>query len=192
MNKGISMIETMRDFIEKIDALGIEYMVTGSYAMSAYGEIRMTRDIDVVVQLSERQAGQFFERFKDEYYISEESIRSAISRTGMFNLVSLAHGGKVDCILQKDTEFARISFGRRYRETVSGIEFWTTTREDLIISKLDWAKDSHSEMQIRDIANLTASEYDSAYVRDWIKPLGLDEIWAAVEQWKIQRDQQGK
>jgi hypothetical protein len=33
--KGISMIETKRDFIDKIEGLGIEYMVTGSYAMSA-------------------------------------------------------------------------------------------------------------------------------------------------------------
>jgi len=184
------MIETMRDFVGKVDALGIEYMVTGSYAMSAFGEIRMTRDIDVVVQLSDREASQFFDLFKGDYYISEESIRNAISRRGMFNLVSLAHGGKVDCILKKDTEFARTSFARRYKETVSEIEFWTTTKEDLIISKMNWAKDTHSEMQIRDIANLTASEYDSAYVGDWIKRLGLDEIWATVEEWKTQHDQQ--
>lgn len=191
MNKGISMIETMRDFVGKVSALGIEYMVTGSYAMSAYGEIRMTRDIDVVVQLSEREASRFFDRFKGDYYISEESLRNAISRRGMFNLVSLAHGGKVDCIVQRDTEFARTSFARRYKETVAGIEFWTTTKEDLIISKLNWAKDSHSEMQIRDIANLIASEYDSAYVGDWTNRLGLGEIWAAVGAWKIQHDQQG-
>jgi hypothetical protein len=104
----------------------------------------------------------------------------------MFNVISHAHGGKIDCIIQKDTEFARISFARRYKETVSGIEFWSTTREDLIVAKLNWAKDSHSEMQIRDIANLTASEYDSAYVDGWIARLGLDGIWAEVGHWKTQ------
>jgi len=30
MKKGVSMIETLRDFIAKIDKLGLEYMVTGS------------------------------------------------------------------------------------------------------------------------------------------------------------------
>ena len=30
------MIETLRDFVVKTNELGIEYMVTGSFAMSAY------------------------------------------------------------------------------------------------------------------------------------------------------------
>jgi len=184
MNKGTSMIETLRDFVEKIDDLGIEYMVTGSYAMSAFGEIRMTRDIDVVVQLAEKQVIPLFNRFKDEYYISDVSMRRALARKSMFNIISHAHGGKIDCIIQKDTEFARACFARRYKETVAGIKFWTTTREDLIVAKLNWAKDSHSEMQIRDIANLTRSEYDSAYVDAWIARLALGQIWAEVAQWK--------
>ena len=180
------MIETMRDFIEKIDDLGIEYMVTGSYAMSAYGEIRMTRDIDVVLQVTEKDIKPLFDRFKGEYYVNNASIRRAVDRKSMFNVVSLAHGGKVDCIIQKNTEFARTSFSRRYKEKAAGIVFWTTTREDLIISKLNWAKDTHSEMQIRDIAKLTDAEYDSAYVTNWISRLGLHEIWGEVKQWKTQ------
>ena len=47
------MIETLRGFVVRANRLGLEYMITGSYAMSAYGEIRMTRDIDIVIQLSE-------------------------------------------------------------------------------------------------------------------------------------------
>jgi hypothetical protein len=190
MNRGVSMIETMRDFIEKMDDLGIEYMVTGSYAMSAYGEIRMTRDVDIVVQMAEKHLKPFIERFKDEYYVSEDSIRRALNRGSMFNIVSQVHGGKIDCIIRNDTDFARASFARRYKENVAGIEFWITTREDLIIAKLDWAKDSHSEMQIRDVANLTDAEYDSAYVSGWLDKLGLREIWDEVGQWKIQHPKQ--
>lgn len=180
------MIETLRDFVQKMNELSIAYMVTGSYAMSVYGEIRMTRDVDVVVKLSEKDVRPFFNRFKDEYYISEDSIRNALRRKSMFNVISHEHGGKVDCIVQKDTEFARSSFARRFKVTVAGFEFWTSTSEDLIIAKLNWAKDSHSEMQIRDIANLTRSEYDSHYVHDWIDRLALNEIWNEVEEWKTQ------
>ena len=180
------MIETLRDFVDKADYLGVEYMVTGSYAMSAYGEIRMTKDIDVVVQLSAVDAKAFFNIFKDKYYVSETSIRRAVERKSMFNLVSLEHGGKIDCIIQKDSEFGRSSFARRYQERVAGIDFWNTTREDLIISKLDWARETYSEMQIRDIAKLTESEYDAEYVTDWIEQLRLHGIWSEVEKWKIQ------
>ena len=181
------MIETLRDFVEKAKSLGIEFMVTGSYAMSAFGEIRMTRDIDVVIQIDRARAKDFFELFKDDYYVSDEGVRNAIARRSMFNVISLAHGGKIDCIVMKDSDFARQSFRRRWKATVAGIEFWTITKEDLIISKLNWARDSRSEMQIRDIANLTDTEYDSAYVNSWIDRLRLNDIWSEVGQWKIRR-----
>lgn len=184
------MIETLRDFVQKMNELDVAYMVTGSYAMSVYGEIRMTRDIDVVVQIGATDARRFFSRFADGYYVSEDSVRSAIIRRSMFNMINQQHGGKIDCIVQKDTEFARSSFARRFKASVAGVEFWTSTREDLIIAKLNWAKDSHSEMQIRDIANLTLSEYDSDYVNGWIGQLALSEIWAEVVDWKIQHNLQ--
>ncbi len=188
MNKGVSMIETLRDFVAKANELGVEYMVTGSFAMSAYGEVRMTRDIDIVLQISEDQAEGFARRFETDYYISEESVKRAIIRRSIFNVINHEHGGKLDCIVMKDSDFARASFARRYRVTVSGVEFWTTTREDLIIAKLNWSRDTHSEMQIRDIANLTSTEYDSDYVADWITRLDLQNIWSEVEAWKIRRE----
>jgi len=184
----LSMIETLRDFVNKADQLGIEYMVTGSYAMAVYGEIRMTKDIDIVIQISPSKVSAFFDQFKDEYYISENSIRRAIGRRGMFNIVNNTHGGKIDCIVQKDTDFSRTSFSRRYRETVADINFWATTREDLIVAKLQWANDSRSEMQIRDIANLTRKTYDADYVRGWIERLALGSIWSEVEKWKTQHE----
>jgi hypothetical protein len=69
--------------------------------------------------------------------------------------------------------------------SVSDIDLWVTTKEDLIVAKLNWARDSFSEMQIRDIANLTMSEYNSSYVTYWIEKLRLNEIWAKVDEWKI-------
>jgi hypothetical protein len=188
MKPGLSMIETLRDFVSKAGELGLEYMVTGSFAMSAYGEIRFTRDIDIVLQLAEDQATRFAQLFEADYYVSEESVKRAILRRSMFNVINQEHGGKLDCIVMKDTDFARTSFSRRYKVTISGIEFWTTTREDLIIAKLNWARDTHSEMQIRDIANLTSREYDSEYVAGWVQRLDLQNIWTEVEKWKTQRE----
>lgn len=185
------MIETLRDFVRKADELGLGYMITGSYAMSAYGEIRMTRDIDIVIQLGEEKLAKFVEVFEGDYYLSKDSVLRAIRSRSMFNIINQAHVGKIDCIIQKDTAFARESFGRRFKVSVADIEFWTTTKEDLVLAKLLWAKDTLSEMQIRDVANLTESEYDSDYVTKWIAKMDLAGIWSEVEQWKIRRDKAG-
>ena len=181
------MIETLRDFASKAGQLGIAYMVTGSFAMSAYGEIRHTKGIDVVIELPIQYVSRFASLFEPErYYISENSVRRAVERRSMFNVVDKQYGDKIDFIVRKDTDFAKESFSHRRRAVTGGVEFWTSTKEDLIIAKLDWARDSKSELQIRDIANLTSDEYDAEYVADWVDRLDLDEIWAEVEKWKIQ------
>jgi len=184
MNHGISMNDTLHDFVTKVDELGIEYMMTGSYAMSAYGEIRMTRDIDIVIQLKRDDVDRFIEIFEKTYYLGRASVKRAVERRSMFNIISNEHGGKIDCIILKDSEHAKRSFDRRYKIRVSDVGVWVTTKEDLIIAKLNWAKESFSEMQIRDIANLTTSEYNLDYVSDWIEKLHLDEIWGKVDEWK--------
>ena len=40
------MLVTLKDVAERLNDLGIEYMVTGSFAMSAYATARTTLDID--------------------------------------------------------------------------------------------------------------------------------------------------
>ena len=44
------------------------------------------------------------------------------------------------------------------------------------ISKLYWAKDSHSEFQLRDVRNLLLTGYDAEYVTHWTRRLGLDGL----------------
>ena len=48
--------------------------------------------------------------------------------------------------------------------------------QGLIISKLAWAKDSHSEIQLGDVRNLLDTGYDAAYLRRWTRELRLDSL----------------
>ena len=47
-------------------------------------------------------------------------------------------------------------------------------------SKLYWAKDSFSEMQIKDIVSLIDLDFDMNYVEEWCARLGLDMILRRV------------
>ena len=51
MITGNSMIDTLKDFASRLDDLGIGYMVTGSFALSAYATARTTMDIDVIIEI---------------------------------------------------------------------------------------------------------------------------------------------
>jgi len=181
---GKSMLEVLRDFVQKAERLDISYMVTGSFAMSAYGEMRFTRDIDIVIEMEAACVDEFFRLFERDFYISKNSVRRAVGDQSMFNLIHLEKAVKIDCIVRNQTDFERLKFANRRQVTIGDLIFWTITKEDLILSKLNWAKSSASEMQIRDVANLIAGEYDFTYVQKWIKELNLEEIWQKVLEWK--------
>ncbi|WKZ14648.1 nucleotidyltransferase domain-containing protein [Candidatus Jettenia sp. AMX1] len=59
-----------------------------------------------------------------------------------------------------------------------------TSPEDLILSKLFWAKESLSGMQIRDVRNLlkTIHNLDINYTEKWVRELGLEEVYNEVKK----------
>jgi hypothetical protein len=181
-----SMTETLKDFVSRVDKLGINYMVTGSLAMSVYITPRLTMDIDVVVEIRPTDAERFANQFSDSYYVNPNSIRRAIDNQSMFNIVYQAQAVKVDCIPRKDDEFSVQRFQRRVMASLDEVKFWCIMKEDLILAKLIWARESHSEVQFRDISNLMDSGYDLEYVNLWSDKLRLGDTWAILDKWKIQ------
>lgn len=179
------MIETLEDTVRRLDELGIEYMITGSVAMSSYVVARTTMDIDVVIEIANLDADNFERKFLDDYYVDVYSIRSATEHRSMFNIINLRTGFKVDLIIKKQGRFEREKFSRRRLSKINGTEFWVIDKEDLILSKLRWAQDSLSEIQFRDVRNLLESGSDELFLQEMITREGLTEVWNAFESWKI-------
>jgi len=47
-------LDVLKVVSHRLESAGIEYMLTGSYALAYYTTPRMTRDIDLVVALTDR------------------------------------------------------------------------------------------------------------------------------------------
>jgi len=56
------------------------------------------------------------------------------------------------------------------------------SREDLILSKLLWARDASSELQMRDVQALLEDSVDQAYLNEWVLKLAVDQMLAAVQK----------
>ena len=76
----------------------------------------------------------------------------------------------------------REEFARRRTVTIADQPMTIVAPEDLILSKLDWAKDSHSQMQLGDVRNLFRSvrDLDTHYLRRWADRLGLATLYHEV------------
>lgn len=170
-------IDIVRDISHRFQQAGIAYMLTGSMAMNYYAQPRMTRDIDVVIAIAPEDVHRLAASFRPSYYVSEESIRESIMHESIFNLIHEDTVIKVDCIIRKRSEYRRLEFERRQRISILDFTTFIVSKEDLIISKLFWAKDSHSEIQLGDVKNLIATGYDAPYLQRWTRELGLDNLF---------------
>lgn len=171
----LSELDVLRDVGARLEKTGIAYMLTGSMAMNYYATPRMTRGIDLVVALNAQDSARIRGLFEPTYYVPD-NLEQAIVSIGMFNLVHIESVIKVDIIVRKDEEYRRAEFERRLAVELEGTRIWLVSKEDLILSKLLWSKQSASEMQRRDVRNLFATDVDRGYLSHWAERLGVTSL----------------
>jgi hypothetical protein len=162
----------------RLEAVGLPYMLTGSVALSLYAEPRMTRDVDLVVDLRPSDATRILEVFGGEFNVDADRIRDAIARRSMFNAIHIGAVVKLDIIVRKASAYREEEFRRRRLAKIDGVGMWVVSAEDLVLSKLDWARDSRSEVQLRDVRGLIKAQplLDWPYVEAWAARLDLLEL----------------
>jgi hypothetical protein len=175
-------LAVMKLVAARLEAAGIPYMVSGSTAMNYYAQPRMTRDVDVVVELSPDDVDRFTELFAGDFYCDTDAVRAAAKDRSLFNLFHLGLVIKVDFVVRKDTPYRREEFARRNGVVIDDAKIHLVTPEDLVLSKLDWAKESRSETQLEDVRNLIAfvTDLDWSYIERWAAHLTVVDLLREV------------
>jgi hypothetical protein len=181
---------SQNDFLKKlIKVLGdfsIPYMISGSFGSSYHGRPRATKDIDIVIAPTEKLLLEFVESLGEDYYVSLEGVRDAFDNNSMFNIIDNLSGWKADFILRKARAFSRQEFERKAIAEIGGLDVWVTSPEDIILSKLEWSKDSQSERQFGDALGVAVVQWDRLdvdYLRKWAKELQVtDSLEQLLEQ----------
>lgn len=174
--------ELLEKVIRVLEDGGIEYMVTGSVVSSLQGEPRSTHDIDLVVNIRLDDVKKLTGAFHaPDFYLDEETMFEAIRHNGMFNMLDVMHGDKVDFWMLTDEPFDQSRFARRYAERFMGISFKVSSPEDTILAKLRWAKMSGgSEKQYKDALRVYEVQFDILdfnYLESWVKFLEIEPFW---------------
>lgn len=179
--------ELLKIVVDVLEKAKIPYLVTGSVGAMAYGEPRMTNDIDIVAAIEERHIAIFLTAFPAiEFYIDGEMIREAVQKQGQFNIIHPSSGLKVDLIIKKDTPFDNSRFGRLKRlSPAESYQANFAAAEDIIIKKMEYYLQGGSEKHLRDITGMIKISREAinfAYITSWAKKLGIWEIWEAIQK----------
>ena len=171
-------MEVLKIIVKRLEYAGIPYMVTGSIAMSYYSRPRMTRDIDIVIEID--NVDKFYNLFKDDYYIDIEMIRNSVYHQSIFNIIHSTEIIKIDFIIRKDTDYRKEEFDRKKQFKFGDDYIYIVSIEDLIISKLIWSKDSNTGIQLDDVKNLLKEKIDLKYIKEWSVKLEIDKLLQGV------------
>ena len=173
--------------VRLLDAAGVPFMITGSFASTAHGLPRTTQDLDVVIDPPSPDALDelVHAMSPDRYYVDADAARDALRRRAMFNVVDHASGWKVDFILRKNRPFSRDEFARRMKLVLLDVPVFVASPEATIVAKLEWSKQSGgSERQRRDVAGILATvgaDLDRGYVEHWVRELDLADEWQVAQ-----------
>ncbi len=152
----MDQIDLLRQLVGVLDRLDVPYMVVGSLASAAYGEPRMTQDIDVVVDLKELQVPGLCHAFSsDEFHVSERAALEAVRRKGQFNIIHPTSGNKIDLLIVPASAWGQAEMSRRQRMRILPDTVSTSSRQSAVDLE-------HRGRQY--LAGLDADEFDEHLV----------------------------
>ena len=175
----MSQCEFLNRLVNKLDAAGTPLMISGPLGNTFYGEPRSTSGIDIVIEPSAVQLEQFLKLISDLRYVNPQSANESLARRSMSNLVDYLAGWKADLIIRKNRPCSRTEFTVRRRAELLGVAACVAAAEDVILSKLEWAKAGDSERPPRDavdVLNRLGDGLDLPCLRHCAREPGVDEL----------------
>jgi hypothetical protein len=170
---------------ERLDRLGITYVIGGSFASSLHGEPRSTNDVDLVADLQTDTVDAFVGSFGAEYYASAAAAVDAVRSGGSFNIVHIPSAVKVDIFVAGADALDRERLQRRRAVRIAAgaghVELFVDTAENTILRKLEWFRrgGESSERQWRDVigvVRIRRPDLDHPYLRHWAVRLGVTDL----------------
>ncbi|MEP6865598.1 MAG: hypothetical protein ABJE66_33570 [Deltaproteobacteria bacterium] len=178
--------ELIEPFVQRLEALAIPYMVTGSTAGILYGEPRMTHDVDIVIALADRDIARFVAAFPlEEFYCPPDDVLAIEVRRGQrghANLIHHASGFKADIYIAFD-ELHRWGLAHRRTIALDTLQMSVAPIEYVIVRKLEYFREGGSQKHVRDIRSMLAvsDAIDRDALERFISTRGLAAEWAAVQ-----------
>jgi hypothetical protein len=175
--------ELLAKIVEILEELKIPYAITGGFAVSVWGRPRSTNDIDIIVEMAEKNVKPLVSEInilKKDIYADEDMVRDATERKSEFNFIDPDMGVKVDFFVLADNPYNKLKIKRAVLQDVFGVtKAYFVSPEDLILSKLLWSKESSSWKQredVKTVLNNSKIKLDFKYINNWAEKQGTVEI----------------
>lgn len=175
-------------FVRPLNQLRIPYMVTGGVASVVYGEPRLTRDIDLVIELRPRDARRFAEAWStEEFYVPPVEVIEVESRRpahGHFNVIHHRTAMRADIYLPGSDALNAWAFAHKVVRRIDNDEVYLAPIEAVILSKLRYYQMGKSDRHLRDVhqmLRISGDLVDRPELQRWAARLGVEGEWKQAQ-----------
>ncbi len=175
--------EIMFRFIEGFDALGVPYMLVGSYSSNVYGRPRLTKDADFVVQLDGDPMPALTKFLGAEFIVDPQMSFESVTGTMRYIAAHRTSAFKVEMFLLSSDDHDRARFRSRRLIDFEGRRLWLPRPEDVVITKLRWSMGGNRAKDVEDVRQILAmraDQLDMGYIRGWTDQHGTRELFEKI------------
>lgn len=152
--------------VDALTASGIPYLLVGSFASNYYGIPRSTKDADFVIQMSGGVGVEFARLLGTDFRIDPQLSFETITGTYRQLVRHSRSTFKIELFLLSQDLHDQERFARRREERLFERKVWLLSPEDVIVSKLRWAR-GKDEDDIRNVMTVQGEKLDWNYVESW-------------------------
>jgi len=172
--------------IEALNALEVPYMLVGSFSSNFYGVPRATQDADFVLQVEKRTVGTIVEHLGPRFRLDPQISFEAITASTRY-VVKVIDGVpfQVEFFLLSEDVHDRERFARRRHVKMLGRQVFVPTAEDVIITKLRWARGGGRSKDVDDVRGVIAVQGDRIqwdYVESWCDRHGTRDLLEQIRR----------
>jgi hypothetical protein len=169
---------TIGKFVAIAESISLPFHLTGGSISSAYGEPRLTQDIDIVVspEVARTRIDDLVNELESsDFLFTERVVRQAVQSGNLFQLLDKTESLKLDIYPREliPGELRR----SQIMELFAGVFLPVVSRTDAAISKLIWI-DKGSQRSRRDFRGIFGSctEQQQAEIRAQAAKFGLSAL----------------
>lgn len=174
--------EAVVAIIAHLERLGIDYMVTGSYASNVHGVPRSTKDADFIIEAPPEEVDRLLEGLEPPLRSDPQMLFETVTASHRWMVQVDRTAFTLELFLLDDHPFDRSRFDRRTREEVlPGIMAWLPTAEDVVVQKLRWSARAKRPKDFKDaceVIGVQRDRLDWPYIEKWCADLGASSALA--------------
>lgn len=169
---------TIEKFVTIAEAIDLSFHLTGGSISSAYGEPRLTQDIDIVVSptVAKHRVEDLIDQLaSSDFLFTESVVRQAIQTGDLFQLLDKSESLKLD-IYPRELIPGELQRSQTL-ELFEGVFLPVVSRTDAAISKLIWI-DKGSQRSRRDFRGIFrgCDSHQQSEIRSEATGLHLSEL----------------